>query len=584
MRGKLKAQISIEFIALMALAALMMIIFGSIASTQIKDVTSEHEFQMIKDLSYSITNELDLSARVHTGYERTFAVPLDLDGIPFNMTIINNQLVISTQRHEYSTSIPPVQGSLKMGTNLIMREAAIVCLNEGCIFFDTAAPYVKSTKPADGATNVPVPAEIRAYFSENMNATSVESSFTVLGLSGAANYSDVYFDALFTPDSIDYNTTYTARVDNTSYDLAGNYLSSRYEWTFTTELDTYPPASVSNLHEANVTESSIMWVWANPADADFDFSEVLVNGTPYANTSDPYINVTGLAFETSYEILVRTWDIRDNTNNEWVNDSAATVAPSLLYADLWDMAADLPEPVDFTSGMNSSANTFGLGAGDDGWDTGYHTYDNGTVYFGGANIAELVRFNPNATESAGGVDRRLVNEGGTTTRIEIEVAGHEWLDPDTGADNDMISGAVGIQFEVTPAMWTILVLGGNATAGFDWWVLDPQGLEHPVEAVWVKARIHNASGAYYLGTNMDGDANATDDDYIDAVTDSTADVHYALAPNGASANGSAAFGITSTFNGPGIYYLDIGGKVSDYSVFNEYMVIAIDNVYVKFER
>ncbi|MBN1275368.1 hypothetical protein JXA12_03680, partial [Candidatus Woesearchaeota archaeon] len=56
--------------------------------------------------------------------------------------------------------------------------------------------------------------------------------------------------------------------------------------------------------------------------------------------------------------------------------SRVLVGPNDLAMDLWELSADKETPeADFTSGLNSTANTYGLGAGDDGWDWSSGTFD-----------------------------------------------------------------------------------------------------------------------------------------------------------------------------------------------------------------
>lgn len=105
---------------------------------------------------------------------------------------------------------------------------------------DTTPPTVITTSPANGVSDISVNASLRATFSEEMLAWSVNtSSFTLKDgsnnpISGTVTYSGT--TATFTPSSpLAYSTAYTAKVSTGSKDLAGNPMSSDYSWTFTTE-------------------------------------------------------------------------------------------------------------------------------------------------------------------------------------------------------------------------------------------------------------------------------------------------------------------------------------------------------------
>ena len=93
-------------------------------------------------------------------------------------------------------------------------------------------------------------------------------------------------------------------------------------------IDANPPATVTSLQEASVTDSSIYWTWTNPSDSDYHHTEVWLDGSFVANSTSPYYNATSLLASTSYTLSTRTVDDYGNINNSWVNDSANTAADS----------------------------------------------------------------------------------------------------------------------------------------------------------------------------------------------------------------------------------------------------------------
>jgi len=127
-------------------------------------------------------------------------------------------------------------------------------------------------------------------------------------------------------------TTYTTPVqvttENTSYiryrsnDSATNLESIKNS---TIKIDTTPPAGVTNLGESSTSQTWIYWNWTNPADSDFNHTEVWLNGTFKANVSVNYYNATGLNSSTTYQIQTRTADNTGNVNATWVNDTATTL-------------------------------------------------------------------------------------------------------------------------------------------------------------------------------------------------------------------------------------------------------------------
>ena len=97
-----------------------------------------------------------------------------------------------------------------------------------------------------------------------------------------------------------------------------------FEQNITVAPDTTPPASITNLHNTSYALTYITWSWTNPADADFNYTMVYLNGTCVTNTSYPFYNATGLNPDTAYEIGTRTVDRAGNVNLSWVNHSART--------------------------------------------------------------------------------------------------------------------------------------------------------------------------------------------------------------------------------------------------------------------
>jgi hypothetical protein len=109
---------------------------------------------------------------------------------------------------------------------------------------DTTAPWVVSTRPCDGATDVPRNATISATFSEAMDpatlTTATVTTFTLIGpdrlpVAGTVRYDTAGFVATFAPAGLlEANTAYLARVTTGATDLAGNPLAADHEWGFRT--------------------------------------------------------------------------------------------------------------------------------------------------------------------------------------------------------------------------------------------------------------------------------------------------------------------------------------------------------------
>jgi alpha-tubulin suppressor-like RCC1 family protein len=107
---------------------------------------------------------------------------------------------------------------------------------------DTTPPTVTSVSPPAEADNVALGAVVTATFSEPMNAsTMTAASFRLTGaapVAGAVAYDVPTRTASFTPSApLDPSTRFTAVIDPTVTDLAGNAMAAEHAWSF----DTAPP-------------------------------------------------------------------------------------------------------------------------------------------------------------------------------------------------------------------------------------------------------------------------------------------------------------------------------------------------------
>ena len=150
------------------------------------------------------------------------------------------------------------------------------------------------------------------------------------------NHTTVYIDGIFVENTstgyynltgLDEGTAHT--ISTKTVDTSGNINST---WandsaSTTSPTDIIPPASITNLGEADVDSDWIRWTWTNPADVDFSHVMVYLNGTFIANTTDSsisYYNATGLSEGATYTIGIQTVDSSGNINSTTVSDSAIT--------------------------------------------------------------------------------------------------------------------------------------------------------------------------------------------------------------------------------------------------------------------
>jgi hypothetical protein len=90
--------------------------------------------------------------------------------------------------------------------------------------------------------------------------------------------------------------------------------------------DTTPPNSISGLTNTK-SYNWIRWMWTNPSDEDFDYSEIRINNIFITNTSSEYYNLTGLTYRDTRTISIRAVDTTGNINLTEVTQTTQTLPP-----------------------------------------------------------------------------------------------------------------------------------------------------------------------------------------------------------------------------------------------------------------
>ncbi|MEW5801617.1 MAG: Ig-like domain-containing protein [bacterium] len=169
-------------------------------------------------------------------------------------------------------------------------------LEKVCIVNWSLGPRVISTIPAPDADNVPPNSHIFAYFSKDLNPSTVNNStFLVSGstsgnVSGSTHYYQKTRMAEFTP-SADFSMGEIITVHLTSQIEDTDYLRlpSGYQWVFTagSASDTTPPSPILDLVASDDGNGGIHLTWTPGGASDLAYYKV------YRNTS-AINDVTGL--------------------------------------------------------------------------------------------------------------------------------------------------------------------------------------------------------------------------------------------------------------------------------------------------
>lgn len=232
-----------------------------------------------------------------------------------------------------------------------------------------------------------------------------------------------------------------------------------------------------------------------------------------------------------------------------ITDVGSNLTGNMSYADLWEHGNDTAgEPNDFSSGiLNYTSNSYGIAGEDDGWD--YDTM-NGNGPFG---YDDNIDYN----EIVSG-ELELDSRTGSPARNRC-----------SGYD---CSGAYGISVNITQEIYDIIQSeSGSATLSFSYeWDEDTGNIFENADQVWIKARWTSpTSGSHYLGRDLDDGHQGADAD-PEIATAENPDVDF---------SGFYAEDLSGWIEGPGMYYLELGGK-QYCSWYNEYGTWRFDDIQI----
>lgn len=126
----MRAQLAIEFVFLVSVAFLILIVYTASARSDMARAESVKEHALVKDMGYSLQSEVSMVSALEDGYIRGFSIPATLDGIPYNITILNTTLIVNTSNYEHSLPVPSVLGNLTPGANEIKKVEGKILINQ----------------------------------------------------------------------------------------------------------------------------------------------------------------------------------------------------------------------------------------------------------------------------------------------------------------------------------------------------------------------------------------------------------------------------------------------------------------------
>ena len=129
LRSQTSAQVAFEFVILVAVLFAALVVFTVFVRDNFTEVQSDTDYFKLKDVALAVKSEINLAVALEDGYQRAFYIPLTLDGLEYNITKENGFLQFASIGAEYTVTIPPYNGTLQKGNNLIRKAAGLIEVN-----------------------------------------------------------------------------------------------------------------------------------------------------------------------------------------------------------------------------------------------------------------------------------------------------------------------------------------------------------------------------------------------------------------------------------------------------------------------
>jgi hypothetical protein len=127
---KKRAQVAFEFVILVSILFTVLIVFTSFVRDNYSDARSDNDYFILKDIALSVRAELNIAATVQDGFERSFFIPLTIEGVEYNITKEVNSLLFTTSESDYAVNIPPYTGDIIRGNNYVKKVAGVIEVNQ----------------------------------------------------------------------------------------------------------------------------------------------------------------------------------------------------------------------------------------------------------------------------------------------------------------------------------------------------------------------------------------------------------------------------------------------------------------------
>ncbi len=126
---KKRAQGTIEFIIIFGTLLLFFVTFFAIIQNNIHDKNEDKERILLQNVAFDARDEINLAAGASEGYYREFTIPEKIFGKDYEINTSNNFVYVSTEKLSFIYKIAQINGSIKKGTNIILKQNQQIYLN-----------------------------------------------------------------------------------------------------------------------------------------------------------------------------------------------------------------------------------------------------------------------------------------------------------------------------------------------------------------------------------------------------------------------------------------------------------------------
>ncbi len=126
-----KSQTAIEFLILTGVMLFFFTSFFLIIGENTEDKAKENINRIITDIATSVQDEINFAFESMEGYNREFKIPEDINGLEYDISLIEGQVYLKTDNGKYAISLPVqnVIGDISKGENVIKKQGGVIYLN-----------------------------------------------------------------------------------------------------------------------------------------------------------------------------------------------------------------------------------------------------------------------------------------------------------------------------------------------------------------------------------------------------------------------------------------------------------------------